>query len=341
MQRLDPAELDRNPVTIVLTLLTYSICSATLLLCNKIAISELPVPAAISFVQISASAVIVLALSCCGVAVDALALDKALAYSPYVVAFVAAIYANMQALARSNVETVVVFRACTPLAVCVVEYLFQGRAWPSSKSSWALAGVAGGAMLYVATDAQRLSDGWGCYRWAFVYFCLITFEVTLGKSWTSSVKMETVWGPVLYCNALAALPMFLLGYANGDYEKLDVMVAELPAGAALVILFTCVTGTLIGYTGWLSRGMVDASSFSVLGVVNKFLTVGLNFVLWNKHASPVGLLAVCMCLACGTFVEQAPRRDEVSVVAGAGVGAGEGGEGDESGSQLLSRKQTA
>ena len=77
----------------------------------------------------------------------------------------------------------------------------------------------------------------------------------------------------------------------------------MPAGAALVILFTCATGTLIGYTGWLSRGMVDASSFSVLGVVNKFLTVWLNFVLWNRHAFLVGLLAVCKCLACGTFVE--------------------------------------
>jgi GDP-mannose transporter len=174
----------------------------------------------ISFTQISAAAVFVLGLSCCGVAVDALTVDKCVAYSPYVVAFVAAIYANMQALARSNVETVVVFRACTPLAVSVVEYVFQGRAWPSARSCVALAGVACGALLYVATDAQRVADGWACYKWATVYFLLITFETTLGKSWTASVRMDTVWGPVLYCNVLAALPMFLLGYLNGDYPSL-------------------------------------------------------------------------------------------------------------------------
>jgi GDP-mannose transporter len=347
MQRLDPTELDRNPVTIVLTLLTYSVCSATLLLCNKIAISELPVPAVISFTQISAAAVFVLGLSCCGVAVDALTVDKCVAYSPYVVAFVAAIYANMQALARSNVETVVVFRACTPLAVSVVEYVFQGRAWPSARSCVALAGVACGALLYVATDAQRVADGWACYKWAIVYFLLITFETTLGKSWTASVRMDTVWGPVLYCNVLAALPMFLLGYVHGDYAKLDVMVAEMPAGAAMVILFTCVTGVLIGYTGWLSRGMVDASSFSLLGVVNKFLTVGLNCLLWDKHASPVGLLAVALCLVSGTFVEQAPRRDEVVTAAATAAAAASGGKEGDNGSGpdgvplLPSRKQTA
>ena len=49
-------------------------------------------------------------------------------------AFVSAIYANMQALRHSNVETVIVFRACSPIAVTIVEYLFMDRAFPNIRS---------------------------------------------------------------------------------------------------------------------------------------------------------------------------------------------------------------
>ena len=122
----------------------------------------------------------------------------------YIVAFVAAIYANMQALAHSNVETVIVFRACSPIAVSVVEYLFMDRAWPSLRSSISLIAVACGAVLYCISDSQLALNGIGAYTWVIIYFFLITFEMTYGKKLTSAVKMDSVWGPVLYCNLLAA-----------------------------------------------------------------------------------------------------------------------------------------
>lgn len=61
---------------------------------------------------------------------------------------------------------------------------------------------------------------------------------------------------------------------------------------------------------WLCRGMVSATTFTLVGVVNKFLTVLLNVVIWDKHSSPEGIMAVCICLLAGTFYQQAPRRDE-------------------------------
>ncbi len=56
--------------------------------------------------------------------------------------------------------------------------------------------------------------------------------------------------------------------------------------------------------------MVSATTYTLVGVVNKFLTVLLNVIVWDKHSSPVGLTAVCVCLLCGSFYQQAPRRDE-------------------------------
>ena len=56
--------------------------------------------------------------------------------------------------------------------------------------------------------------------------------------------------------------------------------------------------------------MISATSFTLVGVVNKFLTVLLNVLLWDKHSTPSGLIAVCICLLAGIFYQQAPRRDE-------------------------------
>lgn len=157
-----------------------------------------------------------------------------------------AIYANMKALSHSNVETVIVFRACTPIAVTVVEYLFMDRAWPSIRSSCSLMVVAIGALSYCMSDSEFLLNGIRSYYWVILYFFLITFEMTYGKKLTASVKMESVWGPVLYCNLLASLPMFLIGYYNGDYENIYIKLQEIPANGVMVLIFSCVAGTLIG-----------------------------------------------------------------------------------------------
>ena len=56
--------------------------------------------------------------------------------------------------------------------------------------------------------------------------------------------------------------------------------------------------------------MVSATTFTLVGVVNKFLTVLLNVVIWDKHSSFFGIVAVCLCLLAGSAYQQAPRRDE-------------------------------
>jgi hypothetical protein len=79
----------------------------------------------------------------------------------------------------------------------------------------------------------------------------------------------------------------------------------------VLMLFSSVSGYFkYRYTGWLCRGMISATSFTLVGVVNKFVTVLLNVVVWDKHSTTGGLAAVCVCLLAGSFYQQAPRRDE-------------------------------
>lgn len=309
MQRLEDTSTTFN---VGVAMFAYSLCSSSLLLANKLAMVHLPLPTVVSFMQIIFSTIQILIMKYIfGVKVDELEWDKIKAYAVYIVAFVLSIYANMKALALSNVETVIVFRACVPVCVTVIEYFLMDRALPSVRSAVSLAIVSIGAIMYCLSDSEFALNGLGAYTWAIIYFFLISFEMTYGKQLVNSVKMDSVWGPVLYCNILAALPMFLLGYASGDYNGISDKLVDISTSGLLILLFSCIVGTLIGYTSWLCRGMVSATTFSLVGVINKFLTVLLNVLIWDKHSSTPGLIAVSICLLAGAFYQQAPKRSDL------------------------------
>ncbi len=100
--------------------------------------------------------------------------------------------------------------------------------------------------------------------------------------------------------------MFFLGYSKGDFDNVWDDIRAMPAIGTYILLFSCIAGTAIGYTSWLCRSLVSATSFTLVGVVNKFLTVLLNVMIWDKHSSQTGLFAVCICLGAGFFYQQAP-----------------------------------
>ena len=55
--------------------------------------------------------------------------------------------------------------------------------------------------------------------------------------------------------------------------------------------------------------MVSATTYTLVGVINKFLTVLLAVFFLDKHASGWGIAAVCFCLLSGTLYQQADKRD--------------------------------
>ena len=263
MQRLEDTSTSTQ---VVGAIIAYSLCSSTLLLANKMAMTHLPLPSVVSFIQILSSAVIVLAIKYSGLqVVDDLDTDKLKAYALYIVAFVTCIFANMKALENSNVETVIVFRACSPIAVTVVEYFFMDRAWPTIRSTLSLLIVSGGAIIYCLSDSQIALEGLGAYGWVITYFFLITFEMTYGKKLTSSVKMDSVWGPVLYCNLLSIVPMGALGLLSGDFDNVGERLGEMSSTGWSLLVFSCIVGTLIGYYFCLNN-FLNQSIFPLIGI---------------------------------------------------------------------------
>ena len=67
---------------------------------------------------------------------------------------------------------------------------------------------------------------------------------------------------------------------------------------------SCVIGIGISWAGFWCQSLVSATKYTVVGVMNKMLTVTLNVLVWDKHASPAGIFALGLCLIGGSLCLQ-------------------------------------
>ena len=239
---------------------------------------------------------------------DRIEWSKVKPYIVYVLSFSAGIYTNMKALESSNVDTVIVFRCCTPLMVSLGDYFFLNRELPSMRSTAALVLLMGGATGYVMADNAFRLDGATAYFWVSIYFFLLCFSMTYGKKITDSVPMKSMWGPALYSNFLSIPPTVVMGLMASEQSKVSSIVWS--NEALFFLALSCVLGVGISYTGWNARKAVSATLYTLVGVMNKLLTVVVNIIIWDQHSSAMGLMWLLLCIVAGSIYQQSPVRQE-------------------------------
>mmetsp|Transcript_1432 Transcript_1432/g.1986 ORF Transcript_1432/g.1986 Transcript_1432/m.1986 type:complete len:344 (-) Transcript_1432:24-1055(-) len=301
---------------VALAVVAYSLCSGSLVLVNKLILWHLPFPSLVITVQLWSTLVFIYSAKWLGfLEVDPLKWEFVVPYLVYCVAFSMGVFCNMKSLSISNVETVIVFRAMAPIIVSFLDVFFLGRHFPNTRSWVALAIIVLGAMGYASTDEKFQSQGIQAYTWPLFYLCVISFEMAYGKKIIRSVDLKTRSGPVLYTNLLGWPPMLLFAKMNNEYEKVWEQMWEsdstrFPPGSLLLLFLGCAVGTGIGYSSWWCRGKVSATSFTLIGVMNKCITIISNVLIWDKHASATGIGFLFLCLVGGSIYQQAPMREE-------------------------------
>jgi hypothetical protein len=106
--------------------------------------------------------------------------------------------------------------------------------------------------------------------------------------------------------------MLFFAATNGEYHAFHEDRLEgkpITFAAIFLLLLGCVTGTGIGYSSWWCRDKVSATSFSLIGVMNKCLTIIINLSIWDQHAPPGGIASLFLCLVGGSIYQQAPIRE--------------------------------
>lgn len=297
-------DLSPNTETI-LAVLAYSLCSGTLVLVNKLILHLLPYPSLVITFQLWAAILFIFVAQFMNLlTVDPIRWKFVFPYLAYIVAFSVGVYCNMRSLETSNVETVIVFRALAPCIVALLDAMFLGREFPSTRSWSALSLIFLGALGYASFDPKFQSQGLQAYFWPTTYLAAISFEMAYGKIIIRSVELKTKSGPVLYTNMLGWPPMLLFAKLGGEYERFwnDIWLNDderFPPGSIPLMLLGCVVGTGIGYSSWWCRDRVSATSFTLVGVMNKCLTVLLNLLIWDQHA-PVRVIQ-CFIFVVGRY----------------------------------------
>lgn len=228
-------------------------------------------------------------------------------YAVYVTCFVLGVYANMRALERSNVDTVIMFRSCTPLAVSFLDFAFMGRQLPGPRNLVALLGLVAGSIMFVNFDTEFQMEGAAAYFWVLMYFVCIVVEMTIGKAISHQANLSLA-GAVLYTNGLSLLPMLCIALSAGENPSSFRIKSHY---GAVLLLLSSIIGCALGFVGWWCRSLLSATSYTVVGVANKFVTISLNAIVWKKHATLEGTMAVLFCILTSTLYRQSPLREKV------------------------------
>ncbi|XP_071717208.1 GDP-fucose transporter 1-like [Rutidosis leptorrhynchoides] len=284
----------------------YALCSSLLSVINKFAITKFNYPGLLTALQYLVSALGVWLLGKLGfLNHDPFTLATAKKFLPAAIVFYLAIFTNTNLLRHANVDTFIVFRSLTPILVAIADTMFRKQPIPSKLTFVSLLVIMGGAIGYVATDSGFTLTA---YSWAFAYLITITTEMVYIKHMVTNLGLNT-WGFVFYNNLLSLMMAPLFWVITGEYTDVFAAVGAnrgnlFEAVAFTAVSLSCVFGLAISFFGFACRKAISATAFTVTGVVNKFLTVAINVLIWDKHASPFGLFCLLVTIAGGILYQQ-------------------------------------
>lgn len=305
------AKGESSPLGTVTVVVGYGLCSSLLAVINKYAITYFPFPGLLTALQYATSVAGVWLAGRMGlIHHDPFVWSTAKKFLPAAFVFYLAIFTNTNLLKHANVDTFIVFRSSTPLLVALADSLFRKQALPSVYTFASLVVILAGAVGYVFTDSSFTVTA---YSWAFAYLITICTEMVYIKHMVTDLGLNT-WGFVLYNNLLSLMLSPFFWIAMGEYS--DIANASFQGTVSVIAVgLSCMFGLAISFFGFAARKAISATAFTVTGVVNKLLTVVINVLIWDKHASTPGLVCLLLTIFGGVLYQQTTTMSKMPAAA--------------------------
>ena len=99
-----------------------------------------------------------------------------------------------------------------------------------------------------------------------------------------------------------------MGFEVGVFDRI---ASSMTGGAFFALCLSCAVGTGISYAGWFCRQQTSATTFTLVGVMNKVATITVNALMWDNHASMQGFACLLLCIAGGALYQQAPLIKQI------------------------------
>lgn len=280
----------------LLSVVVYMIASSLMLIANKFAIETLQRPMTLLSLQLLFSCAVVYIIY--RPRID-MKIIKAFWLVPC--SFVVTLFCNVKILSYTNVETFIVIRSSTPIIMSVLDVQFLNKQLPGVRSWVSIFGVFIFANVYVYFENSELNttSAFWLVSW-YVSFCIDQIYI---KHVVENVKMS-LNERVFYNNVIPLV--FLIPFALYTEDMTNITFDEVTLFA---VGMSCFLGLAMSYAAFWARKEVSATAFTVVGNVCKILTVFINFVVWDKHATRNGIIALIICLAFSAMYRQANDDD--------------------------------
>ncbi|KAK6929816.1 Sugar phosphate transporter domain [Dillenia turbinata] len=288
----------------------YCISASLLSIINKWAVMKFPYPGALTALQYFTSAAGVITFGWFKlIEHDRLDILTLWRFLPAAIIFYLSLFTNSELLLHANVDTFIVFRSAVPIFVAIGETLFLHQPWPSMRTWLSLATIFGGSVLYVLTDYQFTVVA---YTWAVAYLVSMTIDFVYIKHIVMTIGLNT-WGLVLYNNLEALLLFPLELFIMGELKKIKHGISDDESDwysfqVVFPVGLSCLFGLSISFFGFSCRRAISATGFTVLGIVNKLLTIVINLVIWDKHSTFIGTVGLLICMIGGVMYQQSTSK---------------------------------
>ena len=212
---------------------------------------------------------------------------------------------------------------------------------PSPKTIGSLVLIFVGALGYTLMDSTFSVTSYG---WGALYVTIFCTEMIYVKDVVSHIKLSN-WGLVYYNNGIGTLMSILVvlltnetGSSPRGASTQEGSAAEAASQARRALLasgsgvdslglddggdaysprslavtgivVSCIFGLGISFFGFSVRRKISATAFTVMGCTNKLLTLLVNTLVWDKHASLGGQASLLVCIAGGVLYGELSKAD--------------------------------
>ena len=277
----------------VTTTLIYSLLSSTLSVVNKYTLDEFPFPAFVLAVQLTSSALVIHLGSKIGfVNLSSVSQEVILGFVPLTLSFFFLLASSLLLMANSPFNVFLICKSLTPFFTSLSETLYFRTSCPTLQSFLAMAGMALGSALYTMYDAD-LSVTYLLY--AVLFICCSVFEGLIAKQTIQKFALNQTTRTLLM-NTLAC-PIAITWSLCME----TTAPTQIKLRSAISLGISCVLGLGMGIATMNIRTIFSATYVSVVGVCNKFLSLGFAGLILNGSPTFQSTLATVFVLLCGSF----------------------------------------
>jgi GDP-mannose transporter len=210
--------------------------------------------------------------------------------------FACMLISSMQSLAFLNVQTIIVFRNLSTIAVAIAEKVVFGNN-QSTMRMVSMFIIVIGASIYAAADFQFNFQG---YMWLALNITATGAYSIMVKVTDSKVGLNS-FGKVLYNNTLA-LPIVLIIVicTESPAESVNAFM-DCTLKTKFFLLLSCLVGFFISVAGFLMQSAVNPTSFMIANNANKIVVVVLGMFLFQTTFVAGTAIGLIIALAGGAL----------------------------------------